>query len=531
MTRQWQLAPVAMASILGGWAGPAGAQAFSEAATSPIRYSRAPIAPQQPCEALARSLGGEITHLRARALPATDTAPAHCRLNGYFAPEVAFEVNLPANWNGRFYMFGNGGHAGENLDDPGRAAQRAAALKQGFAVAQTNTGHDARNEPGASFGLNNPQKLVDYAYRAVHLTANTAKRFAHEYYDQPVKYSYWNACSTGGRQGLMSAQRFPGDFDGVVAGAPVLDFGGKTISGLWNGRAMDGVPITAEKLVLLGKSATAHCDKVDGLVDGLIDDPRRCDFDPEKHVPRCADGKDENSCLTAAQAAGLKKIYTGVVSNGKPYYPGFSVGSEAVFTGPDGKETSLWANLLVGLNGRPAGDFNISDQSMKYLVYPKDDPNWDFRTFDFDKNIGDLDTFRSLVDATQADLSAFRSRGGKLLMYYGWSDSLLPPMMGVNYYESALKANGPDTPEFFRFFMVPGMAHCQGGVGPDRFDAMTAVINWVENGVAPAQLKATQMEGGKVKRTRPLCPYPQVARHGGTGRFEDWESFACMTAR
>jgi Tannase and feruloyl esterase len=506
---------------------PVRSQAFSESALSAIRYSQSSISPQGSCADMARHMGGDIIHLRARSFAADATTTAHCRVTGIIAPEVAFEVNLPDRWNGRFFMFGNGGHAGEGLDDPGRAAQRAAALRMGFAVAQTNTGHDARAEPGGSFGFNNQQKLIDYAYRAVHLTAVTAKQFAHDYYDQPVKFSYWNACSTGGRQGLMEAQRFPGDFNGIVAGAPVLDFGGKTIGGLWNGRAFDGVPMTEAKLSTMAKASYARCDKIDGLEDGLIDDPRRCDFDPEQHVKRCAEGSDGADCLTAAQATAVKKIYQGVVSQGKPYYPGFSVGSEAIGAGFDGKVTSAWAGMLVSVTGAPPADFALSDSSMKNLVFTKDDLNWDYRKFDFDKDLGQLDNFRVYVDATQADLSEFRSRGGKLLMYYGWADQLLPPMMGVNYYERALQANGPDTKEFFRFFTAPGMFHCQGGVGPDRFDAVTAVVNWVENGVAPASLKATQMEAGKVKRTRPLCPYPDVARYSGKGDVNDAANFSC----
>jgi len=181
----------------------------------------------------------------------------------------------------------------------------------------------------------------------------------------------------------------------------------------------------------------------------------------------------------------------------------------------------------VGANGAAGADFNMSDQSMKYLVYPKDDLQWDARKFDFDKDLGALDSLRNLVDATNPDLSGFRKRGGKLLMYFGWADQGLPPMMGVKYYESALAANGPNTRDFFRFFTVPGMFHCQGGVGPDRFDAVTAMVNWVENGKAPESLVATQMEGDKVKRTRPLCPYPQVARYGGKGDVNDAANFSC----
>lgn len=521
----------AFAGVVAGLlaAQPARAQAFSEAGASPVHYTLARIQPQQPCAALAQLAGGDISYLRPQDIAASQAAPAYCRVAGLLIPEVAFEVSLPAQWNGRFYMFGNGGHAGEDLAAPGRAAERDAALRAGFAVAQTNTGHDARREPGASFGRDNPQKLVDYAFRAVHLTAAIAKHLVQAYYAQPVKYAYWNACSTGGRQGLMEAQRFPQDFDGVIAGAPVLDFGGKTISGLWNGRALDGVPMTVAKLDLVAKAAYARCDKLDGLEDGLIDDPRRCDFDPVKHVAQCQAGQDRDDCLTAAQAAGLKKIYDGVTSRGKPFFPGFAVGSEAPVPGPDGKAVSQWAGFLVSVNGSPPQDFGISDQTMKYLVFPKADPAWNFRDFDFDRDLAQLEGFRALADATDPDLGAFRARGGKLLMYYGWADQLLPPLMGVNYYEAALRANGPGTQEFFRFFTVPGMAHCRGGVGPDRFDAVTAVVNWVENGVAPERLVATQLQGGKVRRTRPLCPYPQVARHVGRGDVNDAANFRCVT--
>ena len=503
------------------------AQAFTQSALSTIRYTLTRIQPQVSCTRLAQLAGAEISYLQTREVAPSGETPGHCRVTGMFAPEVAFEVSLPDRWNGRFYMFGNGGHAGESLDDPGRAAERASALRAGFAVAQTNTGHDARAEPGASFGSSR-QKIIDYAFRAVHLTADTAKRIAHTYYDQPVKFSYWNACSTGGREGLMEAQRFPLDFDGVIAGSPVLDFGGKTISGLWNGKAMDGVPITVEKLNLMSQAAYARCDKLDGLADGIIDDPRRCDFDPTKHVPICPAGKDDATCLTSAQAAALKKIYDGVQVQGRAYFPGFSPGSEAVTTGRDGKAASAWAGSLVGINGLPPADYALSEQTMRYLVFPKANPAYDGRTFDFDKDAGQLDALRQLVDATNPDLSAFRKRGGKLLMYYGWADQLLPPLMGVNYYERALQTNGPDTKEFFRFFMVPGMFHCRGGVGPDRFDAVTAIVNWVENGKAPESLLARQMDGDRVSRSRPLCPYPQVARYGGKGDVNEAANFSCV---
>ena len=203
-------------------------------------------------------------------------------------------------------------------------------MKLGFAVAQTNTGHDSRKEPGATFVLSNPQKAIDYAYRAVHLTATTAKDITKDYYGKPVSYAYWNSCSNGGRQGLIEAQRFPEDFDGIVANAPWVDQTGFTIGAMWNQKALSEAPVTPAKLALLAEKVMAKCDAVDGLKDGLIDDPRKCSFDPARDVPACSAGADGADCLTAAQAAAIAKIYGGPVSNGKPFFPGFMPGSEAV---------------------------------------------------------------------------------------------------------------------------------------------------------------------------------------------------------
>ena len=249
---------------------------------------------------------------------------------GLLSPEIAFEVSLPAKWNGRFYMIGNGGHAGEAVDDPGRVAQRNQALQLGFAFAQTNTGHDARKEPGASFVMSNPQKAIDYAYRAVHLTATTTKDITKDYYGKPVSRAYWNSCSNGGRQGLIEAERFPEDFDGIVANAPWVDQTGFTIGAMWNQKALSAAPVTPAKLALVADKVMAKCDAIDGLKDGLIDDPRKCNFDPARDVPACAVGIDGDDCLTAPQAAAIAKVYGGPMSNGKPFFPGYMPGSEAV---------------------------------------------------------------------------------------------------------------------------------------------------------------------------------------------------------
>jgi len=505
------------------------AQVFSEAESSQVKYLTANITPDKACAAMSGFKAEEILKLDAASIPADGQFPAYCRVSGVMNPEIAFEVNLPAKWNGRFYMIGNGGHAGEALDDSSRVSQIRDAMKAGFAAAQTNTGHDSRKEPGASFVMSNPQKAVDYAYRAVHLTAATAKAIVKDYYGKDVSYSYWNSCSNGGRQGLIEAQRYAEDFDGVVANAPWVSQTGFTIGAMWNQKALSEAPVTAGKMTLLANRVMEKCDAVDGLKDGLIDDPRKCDFDPARDVPACPAGTDNDGCLTAAQAAAIAKVYNGPVSNGKPFFPGFMPGSEALVPGLfGGGSGSGWMNMIVSAqpNGRPA-DFGLAEETMRYLVSKPPQPDYDYRTFDYDRDVSRLDDWGKLVNADNPDLSSFRKRGGKLLMTYGWADAILQPLMGINYYEQVSAKNGPATTDFFRLFMVPGMTHCSGGNGPDQHDPMTAIINWVEKGQAPASLLAKRIDGGKVVRSRPLCPYPQVARYTGEGSIDDAANFRC----
>ncbi len=511
-------------------AAPAHAQAFADLKSALVDYSKADTEPRKACDALGKFKSKDLAQIAAAVMPADAAAPAHCRVTGLLSPEVAFEVSLPAKWNGRFYMIGNGGHAGDALDDPGRVAQRNAALKLGFAFAQTNTGHDARKEPQATFVLSNPQKAIDYAYRAVHLTATTTKEITSDYYGKPVSRAYWNSCSNGGRQGLIEAQRYPDDFDGIVANAPWVDQTGFTIGAMWNQRALSEAPVTPPKLALVADKVMAKCDAIDGLKDGLIDDPRKCTFDPVRDVPACSQGTDAADCLTPAQATAIGKVYGGVVSNGKPYFPGFMPGSEAVTAGLFGGGTgSGWMNVIVASqpDAKPA-DFQLAEGTMKYLVFAPPKADYDYKTFDFDRDIPLLDAWGKKANANNPDLSKFRKQGGKLLMTYGWADSILQPMMGVNYYEQAVAKNGPQTPEFFRLFMVPGMAHCGGGIGPDRHDAVTAIINWVEKGQAPSSIVASKVVNNQVVRTRPLCAYPQVARYTGQGSIDDAANFRCV---
>ena len=501
---------------------------FIDADKSAVKYSVAPAKPVMGCDGVARLSWASMTVVSARVVPAADGVPEHCRVSGLIAPEVRFELNLPANWNRRFYMHGNGGFAGENPDFGPRPMVRANALKQGFATVQTNTGHDATAEPLASFAADYA-KRVDYAFRAVHMTVTEAKKIVAAYYGRAPSYSYWDGCSTGGRQGLISAQRFPEDFDGIVAGAPVLNFVDTVTQSLWNGLVLSETPVSLAKLKLVADATYARCDAKDGLKDGIIDDPRKCDFDPTRDVKQCATGQDGDDCLTAAQATAVKKIHDGLKVNGKPHLFGYPVGAEVTglsFTA-GGKMTSGWDIWLVPPAGQKSLQHGFGDSFVRYWASPKTDPSIDSAKFDFDKDMAKFADARTLLNATDPDLSAFRSRGGKLLMYFGWADTALAPLMGIDYYEKAVGKNGPQTTDFFRLFMVPGMFHCRGGVGPDRLDGLTALINWVENGTAPSTITASEMRDGKIVRTRPLCPYPQVARHSGNGSPDEAANFTC----
>ena len=501
-------------------AAPAAAQPFANAKTSLAGYSVANTAPKKTCESLNGFKGKEVTTIQSRVVAATADTPQHCRVTGIIAPEVAFEVDLPDRWNRRFYMTGNGGLAGDPVDQP-NTADRPAALTNGFVMARTNTGHDARKEPSGSFILNNPQKAIDYAYRAVHVTADLAKAIAKDYYAELVQFSYWNSCSNGGRQGLLEAQRYPDEFNGIVAQAPWVDQTGFTIGAIWNQKALTEAPLTPAKVSMVAQAVVNKCDAVDGLKDGLIDDPRKCSFDPARDVPACpagADSTDRADCLTSAQAATLKKIYGGPMSNGKQYFPGFMVGSEA-----------NWNNAVIPAQaGAKPADYNLADGVFKYLVLDPPQAEYDSLTLDFDKAATTVARWSKLADAKDADLSKFRKNGGKLIMTYGWADQILQPLMGVNYYEAVTSKNGKSTPDFARLFMVPGMSHCAGGVGPDRNDAVTAMIDWVEKKKAPDSIVASKVANGQVVRTRPLCPYPQVAKYKGQGSIDDAANFSCV---
>ena len=476
------------------------------------------------CKSLTSLTGYDFAITSAKLLPASADAPEHCRVEGQVLPDIEFEVNLPSAWNARLYMFGNGGMAGEAFDAPARMAARNTALKHGFAVAATNTGHEALLEPLASFAVDR-QKLIDYSFRAVHVTATTAKQIVRAYYQPPLSHSYFDGCSTGGRQGLMSAQRFPEDFDGIAVGAPVLNFSGSLLRHVWRAQAMQTAPITLEKLSIVADRVYAQCDKLDGLADGLIDDPRKCTFRPEADLPKCSGDVDGPSCFTSGQIQTLDKIYDGVQSNGRVIFPGLPMGAEiAVKEGASA--ASGWEPWMESRNGRTI-DALFGETFLRYIAFAKPDPQYDLMQFNFDTDIEKLGPTAYLMDATDPDLSRFEARGGKIVMYFGWADPALAPLMGIDYYEKVQKQMGASTGDFLRLFMVPGMFHCRGGVGVSTFDAVTPLVEWVEKGSAPKTIPGARVLEGKVVRTRPLCPYPQVAKYSGSGSIDDARNFTC----
>jgi feruloyl esterase len=355
----------------------------------------------------------------------------------------------------------------------------------------------------------------------VHVTAETAKKIAAAYYGSAPARSYFFACSTGGRQALIAAQRFPQDFDGIVSAAPVLDFVGTMVNYVGLQKAFAANPVPSSKLKLVADAAYALCDGKDGVKDGLIDNPHLCGFEPAKHLPKCA-GVDGPDCFTEGQIRSLETLYSDQMIGGVRAFPAWPVGAEvAVGSGRPG-----WYNWLVRDDGPPI-QVAFSETFFRFLAFPKKDPALKIDQVDLERDLPKLQWIRQTLNATDPDLSGFRDRGGKLLMWFGWADPALNPRVAIEYYESVLKKMGLSTREFFRFYLNPGVFHCGGGVGCDSIPQLATVIDWVEQGKAPERIIASRREGASVTRTRPLCPYPQTARYKGSGSIDDAASFEC----
>lgn len=444
--------------------------------------------------------------------PSFKNLPAFCRVAATVKPtadsDIKIEVWMPVSgWNGKFQAIGNGGWSGA-IGYPSLGG----ALARGYATAGTDTGHSGGS---ASFALGHPEKVIDFGYRAVHEMTVQAKAIIKAYYGSGPKYSYWNGCSSGGKQGLKEAQRFPEDYDGIIAGAPANNWTHLMAGELWIGQATLKDPashIPPYKYALINEAVLEACDSLDGVKDGVLENPMRCHFNPK--MLQCK-GDDVPSCLTAAQVEAVRKIYAPATNprTGKEIFPGLAPGSELG-----------WGALAGG--PKP---FPIADEHFKYLVFKN--PNWDFKTLNFDSDVALADKLdNGTINAIKPNLKMFKARGGKLIMYHGWNDQLIAPENSVNYYRSVVAKMGglKKTDSFFRLFMAPGMGHCAGGPGPNTCDYVSALERWVEKGEAPDQLIASHTTGGKVDCTRPLCAYPQVAKYKGTGSTDDAANFECV---
>ena len=466
--------------------------------------------------------------------------PAFCRVTATSKPtpdsDIKIEVWMPASgWNGKFRGQGNGGFAGE-IDYRGLGL----AILQGYASAATDTGH-AGNGGEATWALGHPEKIVDFAYRGIHEMTSVGKAAVKAFYGDAPKYAYFASCSNGGRQALMEAQRFPEDYDGILAGAPANYWTHLLTSSLWDAQATTLDPasyIPSSKIPAIAQAVLAACDAQDGLKDGIVNDPRQCRFDPA--VMACKEGNSD-ACLTQPQVTALKKLYAGAKdSKGKEIFPGFVPGGEE---GPGG-----WPLWITGDGPAKGLLFVFAYGFFANMVYEKSD--WDYKTANLDDAVAASDKkFAGVLNATEANIKAFQARGGKLILYHGWADAAISPLNSINYYQAVVNKMGkPDADAFVRLYMVPGMQHCGGGPGPDVFgeygfspladpqhNVYLALEQWVEKGAAPSTLIASKMEGqgpaAKVTLSRPLCAYPQEAKYKGTGDPNDAANFVCDTQK
>jgi feruloyl esterase len=513
------------------------------------------------CESLATLAFPDTTITAAQQLPAgpttiigttapNTTAPVFgtfngtipvpiCRVRGTIKPtsvsNIIFEAWMPVSgWNGKFLVTGRGGTAGSlGLSD------LVGSVGQGYAGATTDTGHQSND---SAFALVSDELVEDFAHRGYHLTTQVGKQVIAAYYGAPASRSYFTGCSTGGAEALSEVQRYPDDFDGIVAGAPANHY-----SLMWPGEVFpswvdqsDFAALTT-KLPALNQAAVAACDATDGLVDGLVSDPRKCSWDPVSI--QCPTGVDNTSCLNPAQVAQVRRIYQGFADafTGAQIWPPYLRGSEDQWGGHLSQGT--------GANGNPPVNY------FRFFVYKN--PSWFYTdpAFNMDSaaTLNDIYAadlhYAPILDSVDPDLRPFGWNGRKIIMYHGWKDQNIAPLNSVNYYNqvvarvagfsngfpSAITEQSPlykaalkKTQNFARLFMVPGMQHCNGGPGPNTFDALGALVQWVENGVAPDQIMATHSTAGVVDRTRPLCTYPKVATYTGTGSINDAANFVCQ---
>ena len=480
----------------------------------PQGYSRSSspeLGPQEQCAVLAKTNFSKVqdapTQITKAALNDAGSRAPFCRVEGYVSPQVRFEMHLPVgNWNGKFVETGCAAACGTIMID----WLCPTLLKKGYACLASDMGHAGRIEDGL-WAYNNLQAELDFGYRAAHVTAIAGKAISESFYKRMPDKSYFCGCSTGGREGMMEAQRFPWDFDGIIAGAPASNQAGIIMTRLWAALALKGSEgkslLSEEDLQVVHKAVVAACDMNDGVRDGLIGDPRACHFEVDDLA--CKIGT-RSQCLSSEQIAALRKIYSGpTTSAGKRIYA-------------DG--ALMFGSELAFGEYYQAGHFSSFDTDfLKYMAFlPAEGPKWQISDLNFDRDYKRFGMMDALYAANNPDLSAFKEHGGKLIVYQGWADAGaggVPPLKTVSYYETAERTMGGPaaTHEFFRLFMLPGMRHCGGGEGASNVDYVNYLEDWVEKGRAPAVIVATHNGPDGSKFTRPVYPYPIQTKYNGVG--------------
>lgn len=467
--------------------------------------------------------------------------PAFCRVVVHAKPsadsDIVIEVWMPlAGWNGKLQGIGNGGFAG--LID---YTELGAAVTKGYAVTATDTGHTG-SPIDATWAVGHPEKVVDFGYRGIHEMTRIAKIAVEQFYADKARHSYFSGCSDGGREALMEAQRYPDDYDGILAGAPANYWTALLTTAVADTQALTATPdsfIPPAKIPVLGSAVATACDQIDGVRDGILNDPRQCRFDPA--TLECKPGEDADKCFNAAQVSALKKVYAGIQdASGHTIFPGYLPGGEE---GDGG-----WGRWITGPAPVKSLMAFFGTGYFSNMVYAKSD--WDYKSLPVESGLGDAkERTAAVLDAVNPDLTAFRSRGGKLILYHGWNDPAITALNTVNYYgEVVAKSGRAKADSFVRLYMVPGMQHCAGGPGADELgqsgrwpasdpqhNVRIALENWVEKGTAPGTIIASKIAGydlhAQPTMTRPLCPYPQTAQYKGSGDPNSEVNFTCAAPK
>jgi feruloyl esterase len=513
--------------------------------------ARAAATGNAPCDvpAIQRMVAPDVHIDEAKPVEATGGLPAYCAVRGTIlhGSKIRFAAALPADWNGKFLFYGIGGFAGviNPLDRP----PSDQGLKRGYATATTDTGHQSPTVEDATWALNNPAAVLNHFESSVDLSAQTVKSLVASYYGRAPGRSYFQGCSAGGRQGIVEAERFPSTFDGIIAEAPVWNYSTLLSTFLLNGQRIlksRANWVSPENFEAIDREVLRQCDSLDGVADGIIMDPRQCR--PNLRSIACKPKQSGPGCLTAAQLATINALtrpaYLGVrgyygyyltgTDHSGPFFgwPDWMFGTKPTMPDSSGR-LQFASRVLAGSKdpGRGPLQFLLGEQFFRYMVM--NDPAYDGRNFSFGH---DMDVLRSklggYLDAKDTNIGTFVRSGGKLLIWHGWSDGAVPPEMAIDLY-GRIRRDTPVVPgqaglnQSVRLFMVPGVQHCSWGTGLTEFDALAALEHWVEQGQAPERIPATQLVDGKPARSRPLCPYPKVARFVGRGDPDKAESFEC----